>query len=96
MLRGGLSEECFGQAYRCFVRTAVEAVHGYTLQHISHSVKGSQMTDLIRVEEGRGGVDRVEAITTTELGELVLGALIEMDEGNDSCRSIAVALHRRP
>ena len=43
------------------------------------------------MQEGRGGVDRVEAITASELRELVLRALIEMDEGDDMCRSIAVA-----
>ena len=91
MLRGRLSEERFGQTYSLFVRTAVEAVHGYTLQHVGYGIEGSQMADLIRVEEGRGGVDRVEAITASELRELVLRALIEMDEGDDMCRSIAVA-----
>jgi hypothetical protein len=67
-----LGEESFGQTYGLFVRTAVEAVHGHTLQHISDGIEGSQMADLIRVEEGRGGVDRVEAITAAELRELVL------------------------
>ena len=56
-----------------------------------YGIEGSQMANLIRVEEGRGGVDRVEAIAASELGELVLRALIEMDEGDDMCRSIAVA-----
>ena len=81
-----MGEECFGQTYSLFVRTTVKAVYGHTLQHVGYGIEGSQMADLIRVEESRGGVDRVEAITAAELRELVLRALIEMDEGRRMCQ----------
>ena len=49
------------------------------------------MTHLIRVQESRRGVNRIKAITATELRELILGALVEVHKRYDLCGSIAVA-----